>query len=248
MTDDRKNWLQSADGKETIRERRPSDEPALPTAERENEVHKDPYPSRIAMEAAVELEIHAALGRVQTQTVGKVIQRAIDKALAADAASPATETLALWMMGHGYATGHGDTIEDMLAELGAQIKEQAASPASGGEWPSNSTLATFLADLADLNEAPENYQTQAACILGFIKSEMRYPSASPSPSVTEEEIRNAVALGNKSYWHGTREQEAAFKEWKAGGFTGDCPQRSGGSIVDHITREVLAIIRGERRD
>ena len=44
---------------------------------------KDPYPSRFAMEAAVELEIHAAVGRVQTQTVGKVIQRAIDKAIAA---------------------------------------------------------------------------------------------------------------------------------------------------------------------
>ena len=41
----------------------------------------DPYPSQIAMEAAVELEVHNALGRVQTQTIGKVIQRAIDKAL-----------------------------------------------------------------------------------------------------------------------------------------------------------------------
>lgn len=45
------------------------------------EVHEDPYPSRFAMEAAVELEIHSALGCVQTQTIGKVIQRAIDKAL-----------------------------------------------------------------------------------------------------------------------------------------------------------------------
>lgn len=45
------------------------------------EVHEAPYPSRFAMEAAVELEVHAALGRVQTQTVGKVIQRAIDKAV-----------------------------------------------------------------------------------------------------------------------------------------------------------------------
>lgn len=45
-------------------------------------VHEDPYPSRVAMEAAVELEVHSALGRVQTQTIGKVIQRAIDKALA----------------------------------------------------------------------------------------------------------------------------------------------------------------------
>ena len=46
------------------------------------EMHKDPYPSRFAMEAAVELEVHAALGHVQTKTVGKVIQRAIDDAMA----------------------------------------------------------------------------------------------------------------------------------------------------------------------
>lgn len=30
----------------------------------------------------MELEINAALGRVQTQTIGKIIQRAIDKAMA----------------------------------------------------------------------------------------------------------------------------------------------------------------------
>lgn len=47
----------------------------------ERPVHEDPYPSRIAMEAAVELEVCAALGYVQTQTIGKVIQRAINKAI-----------------------------------------------------------------------------------------------------------------------------------------------------------------------
>lgn len=35
------------------------------------------------------------------------------------------QEVALWMMGHGYATGHGDTIADMLDELEAQIKENA---------------------------------------------------------------------------------------------------------------------------
>lgn len=48
-----------------------------------DDVGKDGYPSGAAMEAAVELEVHAALGRVQTATVGKIIQRAIDKAIAA---------------------------------------------------------------------------------------------------------------------------------------------------------------------
>lgn len=46
-----------------------------------DDVHTEPYPSKIAMAAAVELEIEVTLGRVQTQTIGKVIQRAIDKAL-----------------------------------------------------------------------------------------------------------------------------------------------------------------------
>lgn len=54
----------------------PEQKPMLSQA---GEVHNDPYPSQPAMEAAVELEVHACLGRVQTQTVGKVIQRAIDK-------------------------------------------------------------------------------------------------------------------------------------------------------------------------
>lgn len=33
------------------------------------------------------------------------------------------EILAQWMMQHGYATGHGDTIEDLLVELDIQIVE-----------------------------------------------------------------------------------------------------------------------------
>ena len=34
------------------------------------------------------------------------------------------EQLAKWMMAKGYATGHGDTIEDLLHELEWQIREQ----------------------------------------------------------------------------------------------------------------------------
>lgn len=36
------------------------------------------YPSIAAMKSAVELEIHAALGRVQTVVIGQMIQKAID--------------------------------------------------------------------------------------------------------------------------------------------------------------------------
>ena len=34
------------------------------------------------------------------------------------------EKLAQWMMAKGYATGHGDSVEDLLQELEWQIREQ----------------------------------------------------------------------------------------------------------------------------
>jgi len=34
------------------------------------------------------------------------------------------EKVAKWMMSHGYATGHGDTIEDLLKELELQVAER----------------------------------------------------------------------------------------------------------------------------
>lgn len=37
----------------------------------------------------------------------------------------AKEQIALWMMGHSYATGHGDTIDDMLEELVLQVARRA---------------------------------------------------------------------------------------------------------------------------
>jgi len=37
------------------------------------------------------------------------------------------EKLAAWMMLNGFATGHGDTMDDLLGELGAQIKELRVS-------------------------------------------------------------------------------------------------------------------------
>jgi hypothetical protein len=42
-------------------------------------------------------------------------------ALVADAER---EKLAAWMMRQGYATGHGDTVEDLLKELEWQIEER----------------------------------------------------------------------------------------------------------------------------
>lgn len=43
--------------------------------------------------------------------------------------------LATWMMEKGYATGHGDTIEDMLKELDWQIREsERKTCATDAEW------------------------------------------------------------------------------------------------------------------
>ena len=43
---------------------------------------------------------------------------------AALVAAAERENLAAWMMRQGYATGHGDTVEDLLKELEWQIEER----------------------------------------------------------------------------------------------------------------------------
>ena len=43
---------------------------------------------------------------------------------AALVAAAEREKVAAWMIARGYATGHGDTIEDLLQELDWQIREQ----------------------------------------------------------------------------------------------------------------------------
>lgn len=50
--------------------------------------------------------------------VGEPLQRFANLVAAAE-----REKVAQWMMQRGYATGHGDTIEDLLAELDWQIAE-----------------------------------------------------------------------------------------------------------------------------
>lgn len=49
------------------------------------------------------------------------------------------ETLAAWMLGHGFATGHGDNVEDLLAELAWQVRELRAQvpPPSKSEASAN---------------------------------------------------------------------------------------------------------------
>jgi hypothetical protein len=42
------------------------------------------------------------------------------------------EKLAAWMMKNGFATGHGDSIEDLLSELEWQIEERVQRVAGRG--------------------------------------------------------------------------------------------------------------------
>jgi hypothetical protein len=46
---------------------------------------------------------------------------------AALVAAAEREKLAAWMMRQGYATGHGDTVEDLLKELEWQIEERISN-------------------------------------------------------------------------------------------------------------------------
>ena len=41
-----------------------------------------------------------------------------------------TKRVAEWIIAHGYATGHGDTVEDMLNELEWQAKDRGARTGS----------------------------------------------------------------------------------------------------------------------
>jgi hypothetical protein len=47
--------------------------------------------------------------------------------MAAQSAAAERNKLAAWMMAQGYATGHGDTMEDLLAELDWQVKERVGA-------------------------------------------------------------------------------------------------------------------------
>lgn len=46
-----------------------------------------------------------------------------------------TNVIAKWMIERGYATGHGDNIEDMLAELEWQAKERGIREANSKQHP-----------------------------------------------------------------------------------------------------------------
>jgi hypothetical protein len=61
------------------------------------------------------------------------------------------EKVAAWMMARGYATGHGDTIEDLLVELEWQVRESEREACAkvcediDTEYEGQDVLATWCA-------------------------------------------------------------------------------------------------------
>ena len=62
------------------------------------------------------------------------------------------ETLAQWMMQHGYATGHGDTMEDLLVELDVQIVENWTRALVKGVQGEREACAKFAAEYMEKHE------------------------------------------------------------------------------------------------
>lgn len=106
------------------------------------------------------------------------------------------ETLAAWMIEHGYATGHGDTTADLLRELEWQIVEREAVALDvdlvaraihpEGEGPTiDCCMGSTVRDLYPPEEAEEqhrHYHRQAAA--RFVAAYARL-SASPAPKEGE---------------------------------------------------------------
>lgn len=63
--------------------------------------------------------------------------------------------LAHWMMAQGYATGHGDTVEDLLKELEWQVRESErnACAAIARQWDVDHPASNYGGCIANLIEA-----------------------------------------------------------------------------------------------
>jgi hypothetical protein len=67
--------------------------------------------------------------------------------------------VALWMMGHGYATGHGNTLDDLLSELTAQA---ALAPGNTGAVEADTRVLNFKSNFkpnVDLSSATKSVQS-----------------------------------------------------------------------------------------
>jgi hypothetical protein len=72
----------------------------------------------------------------------------------ADGVAEGCDVVAKWMMRHEYATGHGDTIKDLLEELEWQIEEQWECAAAA----EREACAKLVSDLGDAEDDGEFFR------------------------------------------------------------------------------------------
>ena len=74
------------------------------------------------------------------------------------------EILAQWMIQHGYTTGHGDTMEDLLAELDWQIAENWTRAMINGVETEREACAKVLDVMAEKDKLSNYYRVAALAI------------------------------------------------------------------------------------
>ena len=86
--------------------------------------------------------------------------------LAALVAAAEREKVAAWMMQRSYATGHGDTIEDLLKELEWQIAENWTNALVKGVEGEREAIAQIIEDAPELVPSAKN--DHGGCVIcGF---------------------------------------------------------------------------------
>jgi len=101
---------------------------------------------------------------VAVDDTAKAVLKVIDgyvKVLVQRAVEDEREKLAKWMMQHGYATGHGDTTEDLLKELEWQIAENWNRALINGVETEREACAKLLDEMAAEDKLSNYYKVAA---------------------------------------------------------------------------------------
>ncbi len=105
------------------------DKARIAELEVENKRLVDAYARKAILAAAREDRIDKLEAQKQATWDKLVLEREIFSELKEAAVLAEREAVARWMIANSYATGHGDTIPDLLAELERQIPDRRARPA-----------------------------------------------------------------------------------------------------------------------
>jgi hypothetical protein len=95
--------------------------------------------------------------------VEEELQKAYERGLR-DGAAAEREKVTQWMMRRGYATGHGDTLEDLLQELDWQIAENWTRAMVNGVETEREECAALVETLTCMGDAKECFEVAATYI------------------------------------------------------------------------------------